>query len=358
MLFLYIYKQIKGVIMPAISVVIPIYDVEPYVQQCLQSIVTQTFQDIEVLCINDCSIDGSMQIVKEYAKKDNRIKIIDFKINKGPGAARNVGAQVATGKYLACVDPDDYIEPDMLKLSYNKLEETCFDSVWVNMKIFDDNKQYFLEDNYLRKCTEGVINITPENISHFPVNSWNKLYRLDFIKDHNILWSEGLLYEDVEFYYLFYTKSKTLYFIDSPLYIYRVRSNSILHNDKTGKLNKREDIFKVAKNIYIYLEKEKIFDKYKNSFIELVVQSIERSYDIKAVTCAIINLLKTINFPGNFKKNDYYDFLKYFIKYAKSSPSKKFFYKCYYIFILFLTKVIPNAKYRRKYTSKYKAYIF
>jgi glycosyltransferase involved in cell wall biosynthesis len=346
---------------PAISVVIPIYNVEPYIRQCLESIVTQTFQDIEVLCINDCGIDNSMQIVREYAKKDNRIRIIDFKINKGLGAARNAGVQAATGKYLACVDSDDYIKPDMLKLSYNKLEETGFDSVWVNMKIFDDNKQRFLKDNYHHKYSEGIINITPENISHFPVNSWNKLYRLDFIRDRNILWPNGLLYEDVEFYYRFYTKSKTLYFIDSPLYIYRIGSNSILYNNKIGKLNRREDIFKVAKNIYVYLNEEKMFDKYKDSFVELVVQSIERSYDVKTITCAVINLLETINFPDNFKKNDYndyYDFLEYFIKYAKSSTIKKFFYKYYYIFILFLTKIIPNAKYRRKYRSKYKSYVF
>ncbi|GHT70837.1 glycosyl transferase [Endomicrobiia bacterium] len=344
--------------MPTISVIIPIYNVESYIQQCLESVLAQTFQNIEILCVNDCGTDNSMQIVKKYAQKDNRIKIVDLEINKGLGAARNAGLKIAGGKYIACIDSDDYVEPDMFKLSCNKLEETGFDSVWVNMKIFDDNKQYFLKDNYLSKHSEGIINITSENINHFPVNAWNKLYNLDFVKAHNVLWSDGLFYEDMEFYYRFYTKSKTLYFIDQPLYIYRVRDNSILHNDKTGKSNKREDIFKVAKNIYIYLNEEKIFDKYKNSFIEMIIQSIERSHNTEAITPAVINLLKTINFPSNFEKNDCYDFLEYFIKYSKSSNLKKFFYKCYYIFVLFLTKIIPNAKYRRKYRSKYKPYVF
>jgi hypothetical protein len=90
----------------------------------------------------------------------------------------------------------------------------------------------------------------------------------------------------------------------------------------------------------------------------MITQSIERSYNINSVIPAVVNLLKTINFPDNFEKNDYYDFLEYFIKYSKSSNFKKFFYKCYYIFILFLTKIIPIAKYRKKYRLKYKKYVF
>ncbi|GHT39996.1 hypothetical protein AGMMS49921_00530 [Endomicrobiia bacterium] len=105
--------------------------------------------------------------------------------------------------------------------------------------------------------------------------------------------------------------------------------------------------------------KKKIFDKYKNSSIEMIMQSIERSHNTEAVTPAVISLLKTINFPTvTLKKNDCYDFLEYFIKYSKSSNLEKFFYKYYYIFMLFLTKIIPNAKYRRKYRSKYKPYGF
>ncbi|GHT39998.1 hypothetical protein AGMMS49921_00540 [Endomicrobiia bacterium] len=129
--------------MPTISDIIPIYNVESYIQQCLESVLAQTFQDIEILCVNDCGTDNSMQIVKKYAQKDSRIHIVHLEINKGLGAARNTGLKMAGGKYIACIDSDDYVEPDMFKLSCNKLDETGFDSVWVNMKILTIKNNIF-----------------------------------------------------------------------------------------------------------------------------------------------------------------------------------------------------------------------
>jgi glycosyltransferase involved in cell wall biosynthesis len=297
-----------------------------------------------------------MQIVKYYAAKDSRIEIINFQTNKGIGIARNAGLKVATGKYVVCVDPDDYIESNMLELAYNKLEETGFDSVWINMRLFSNSNQCFIKKNYCRKLSEGVVNITPENMNYFPVNAWNKVYRNDFIKKHNVVWSDGLIYEDLEFYYRFYTKSQKIYFIDKALYVYRIRNNSI-SNEKFIEKN-RADIFEAIERIYVYLNDAKIFADYKNTLIGTLVQSIERSYNTNSVISAIVACLKKINFPDSYEKSDNYDFLKYFITYSRSSQLIRLFYKYHYLLIFWLVKVIPNKKYRIRFRNKYRKYVF
>ena len=103
--------------MPAISVIVPIYNVEPYLSQCLDSIISQTLADIEIICVNDGSTDNSLQILQKYAAQDNRIKIIN-QPNQGLSAARNSGIDVATGEFIGFVDSDDYIAPDFYETLY------------------------------------------------------------------------------------------------------------------------------------------------------------------------------------------------------------------------------------------------
>ena len=104
--------------MPKISVIIPVYNVEKYLSRCLDSVCSQTFNDIEIICINDCSPDNSAEILQEYAEKDKRIRIINKEKNGGLSAARNSGFAVATGEYIYFLDSDDWIELDFLEKMY------------------------------------------------------------------------------------------------------------------------------------------------------------------------------------------------------------------------------------------------
>ena len=106
--------------MPKISVIIPVYNVEKYLPKCLDSLINQTLSDIEIICINDCSTDNSLEILEEYASKDERIKIIDLKENQGAAAARNKGLEIAKGEYLGFVDPDDYVDLNFYEELYKK----------------------------------------------------------------------------------------------------------------------------------------------------------------------------------------------------------------------------------------------
>ena len=114
--------------MPLVSVIIPVYNVEEYLRQCLDSVREQTLSDIEIICVNDSSTDGSLSILEEYAKKDPRIQVVT-QPNGGAGAARNKGLSMAAGKYLSFLDSDDFFEPDMLELAYKKAEEDKADFV-------------------------------------------------------------------------------------------------------------------------------------------------------------------------------------------------------------------------------------
>ncbi len=106
--------------MPKVSVIIPVYNTEKYLRKCLDSVCNQTLSDIEIICVNDCSTDNSFEILKEYASKDDRIKLIDFKENKGAAVARNTGIDEAKGEYIGFVDSDDFIDLDFYEKLYKE----------------------------------------------------------------------------------------------------------------------------------------------------------------------------------------------------------------------------------------------
>jgi glycosyltransferase involved in cell wall biosynthesis len=263
--------------MPEISVIIPVYNVEKYIAKCLESVLAQSLSDIEIFCIDDCATDNSAAIAEEYAKKDSRIKIIRHKINKGLGAARNTGLEYACGKYVYFLDSDDYIDGIMLEKAHARLEESGCDSVWMlSRSYFEDEKIYVIE-NYLKNlagCPEGIIEINAGNISDFPGYILNKVYSLDFIKKNNLLFPEGLLYEDAEFYFKFYTKSSKVFFMREVLCTYVRRQNSITFNTEQG-LAKREDICQIAYNIYLYLRENGLFEKYQAVLADFILRTLK-----------------------------------------------------------------------------------
>lgn len=113
--------------MPKVSVIIPVYNTEKYLRKCLDSVCNQTLSDIEIICVNDCSPDNSLEILNEYAQKDNRIKVINFEENKGVSIARNTGIDSATGEFIGFVDADDFVDLDFYEKLYNKATETGAD---------------------------------------------------------------------------------------------------------------------------------------------------------------------------------------------------------------------------------------
>ena len=181
---LMLYKKKFSAMGKKVSVIIPVYNAAQYLERCLDSVINQTLKDIEIICINDCSTDNSLEILEEYASKDNRIKIIDFKENKGVAAARNAGINEAQGEYIGFVDPDDYIDSDFYAQLYKKAYETKADIVKGN----DINVVY---------C-DGTKKMLPQNesIKEHKINFWvqftTAIFKKDFLIKNNIEFPEEM----------------------------------------------------------------------------------------------------------------------------------------------------------------------
>lgn len=216
--------------MAQITVILPVYNVEKYLKQCLDSIVNQTFKDFECLCVNDGSTDNSLSILQEYAQKDKRFKIITQK-NGGTSVARNTGIKHTNTKYLTFIDSDDWITENYLEILYNKIEETNADIVRASYKF------YFEEDNSYKSAKIREIHKinTNSNIERLYKGYagafvWAKLYKTTLLKDNNILFYEGFTAEDCPFSSLVYLYSKKITFISDELLFYRKYNLSMTAN--------------------------------------------------------------------------------------------------------------------------------
>ena len=214
--------------MPKISVIIPVYNVEKYLEKCLDSVINQTFKDIEIICVNDGSKDKSEEILKRYSTLDSRIRIINQQ-NQGLSAARNTGIEHAEGEYISFIDSDDYIDDTLYETLINHLpvDMICFNAqafgnVHIDNKL---NKNLICRQNGLQKVTDKLIFKTN-------VYAWNKLFKTEIIKKYDIKFPAGLYFEDFVFLWDYMTHIKNAYYLcdNKKYYFYRQRSSSIMNN--------------------------------------------------------------------------------------------------------------------------------
>ena len=137
-----------------VSVIIPVYNVEQYLRQCLDSVINQTFKDIEIIIVNDCSPDNSLQIIKQYQQKDSRIVLVDLPENTGVGNARNEGIKLAKGKYITFIDPDDWAAKNFIDVLYNSIEKYNTDFVSVS---YVKMSNYKVASKKLKSNLYGVV---------------------------------------------------------------------------------------------------------------------------------------------------------------------------------------------------------
>ena len=237
--------------MPKVSIIVPVYNVEKYVDKCLLSLINQTLKDIEIIVVNDGSTDNSKNIINEYVSNfPGLIKSYD-KENGGLSDARNYGMQFASGDYIAFLDSDDYVELDMYEKMYNKAIEENSDMVecdfiweYPNKKVIDTGIIY---DN------------KKDMITYARVVAWNKLIRREIIEKANVIYPKGLRYEDIEFFYKMVPYYNKVSFIKEPLvhYIQRESSISNVQNERT------KEIFDVLDNSIYYYKEKNLFDEYK-----------------------------------------------------------------------------------------------
>ena len=202
-----------------ISVIIPVYNVAPYLSRCLESLINQTLKDIEIICIEDCSTDNSLTILHNYEKQDSRIKVIAFDTKQNAAIARNTGLEIAQGEYLGFVDSDDFVDLDFYEKLYHKAIETGADIVKGSTLIVDlkgDEKKSALNNNI------------PENKMSFLGEWWSAIYRRDMILKNGIHFpAECPKAQDSVFLTRCLLKAHRIELLDNCFYHYIRRENSL-----------------------------------------------------------------------------------------------------------------------------------
>lgn len=336
--------------MPKVSILVPIYNVEKYLRQCLDSIVKQTLQDIEIICINDGSTDSSLNIIEEFADKDERITIINKK-NSGYGASMNMGLEAATGEYIGIIESDDFAK------------ETMFEDLYALAKEYDcdvvksDYYSYFTEGCKTEKAKiisleyAHKVTTTQEHPSILRIKPtiWSAIYKSDFLKENDIKFLEtpGASYQDTSFAFKTSALAKKMYLTTESYVSYRQDNENSSVNSKgkvymvcaeweeiTKFLNSRPKLkeilnsTKLIKEFNTYLwNLERIDRKFWKEFIDEFAKIFKRYYDAGELDKTFYKkhskkrILMLIN-----NRNDFYNYIeKYIEKKMRRENRRKYF---------------------------------
>lgn len=286
--------------MPKVSVIVPIYNVEKYLEKCINSLLSQTLEDIQIILVNDGSKDNSGNIAKEYEKNNKDRVIYVEKENGGLSDARNYGLKYATGDFIAFLDSDDYIEKNAYEEMYNKAIEENADYVECDF-IWEFPNKIRVDKQYPYKNKK-------EMLSFVRVVAWNKLIKRQLITDNNLEFPKGLRYEDIEFTYKLIPFVNKFAYVDKPFIHYVQREGSIanVQNERTA------EIFTVLDNVIEFYKKNNIYEEYRdeleyNYARYLLCSSLKRMCKIKDKTIRKRLLTESwkrlnSNFP-NWKEN-------------------------------------------------------
>ena len=268
---------------PLVSVIVPVYNVEDYLDDCLTSLINQTFKDIEIICVNDGSTDNSLNMLNEYASKDDRIKVFS-KENSGPGPTRNYGLDQACGEYVLFLDSDDWLDLDAIKILYEKSKADDLDLLIFLAENFDDNQNKFYEEDYYNNVHipdtfyNEVFNHKDlgKYLFSVAVVPYNKLYRRSVIEKYKIRFPENVLFEDNPFHYEVLLGSRKMSIIKEHFVLRRRRENSI-----TSDIDEKFwDVIPVSNMVLDVFKKYGLFDEYLTQVLNFKLRYIMMWYGL------------------------------------------------------------------------------
>lgn len=242
---------------PLVSILVPCCNVEKYLHQCMDSILCQTYGNIEIICLNDGSKDNTLGILREYESKDERVKVID-KPNSGYGSTMNLGIDKAEGKYIAIIESDDYIEPAMMETLVNAAERENLD---LARCLYIERNEVTGKDKIVHHSFKELYNTTVKPLEHQEIfflapSIWVGLYNREFLNRNSIRFLEtpGASYQDTSFAFKVYAAAERVMFIPEVLHNYRINSNSSVNSP--GKMyyvcTEDEEIRRYAREIGVY----------------------------------------------------------------------------------------------------------
>ncbi len=278
-----VLKELDLLIKPIISVIIPVYNAEPFLEDAIKSILNQSFRNIELVCVNDGSTDNSLKILKSFQEKDWRVKIFD-KENGGCGSARNMSLNNAKGDYIYFFDPDDYVLPNAFEELYDNSIKNDSDLVMFKIARFRDgepvnyNEPGFDFENIFGNVDFNDFTFNYKDIKEHVLNSsfapWSKFYKKSFLdKYDDFRFDLNVAFDDVPFHVKSLLRASRISFIPDYFYYYRLSNPNSVNNTKSNQI----DIFKICDLVEDFLKKENYFDDFKKEFFEFKITQI-RNY--------------------------------------------------------------------------------
>ena len=309
-----------------VSVIIPCYNAEAFLDRCLGNLLDTDFNDIEIICVNDGSKDNTLKVLKGYAKKHKNIVIIDQK-NQGQAVGRNNAVEKATGEYLCFVDSDDFTDPSMMQKMYEVAKKEKSEYVYC------DYYEYYGKDN-LKLVKNYIVDEPRKNALLANFAPWGKIYKTSFFKKHGFKFLPGKLFEDIAVVPIIASLAKNPVYLPEPLYYYNMENDSSIRRKTYNK--KLEDIIYVADFLYEELKSHKLLEKYHDELEYMYLDSILKGGVLRFAAfeegLEFIPVLreKVLNYFPNILKNKYSKKNSLYIKlltYLSVKSSPKFLYK-------------------------------
>ncbi len=239
--------------MPKVSVIVPVYNTEKYLEKCLNSLVNQTLKDIEIIIINDGSTDNSVKIINEYKEEYPQIIQVISKKNEGQAIARNIGIEKATGEYVGFLDSDDYAEISMYETLYESAVSQNVDMVLCAYYLVSEEKSKVI--SFAEKRKEELL-IDPK------AAPWNKLYKTELVKESGVRFHPGLIYEDTAFYANMIPHLKNYRVVNTPLLYHLDFRNGA--TTCVASLERFTQMFPIMDGILDYYKTNNFFELYKD----------------------------------------------------------------------------------------------
>lgn len=291
--------------MPKVSIIIPIYNSEQFLDRCILSLINQTLNDIEIILVNDASPDNSMEIVKKYAAQDSRIVIINSKVNIV--ASRNLGIKVAKANYLGFVDADDWVEPTMYEELYNATQKETIDVVAADVNHCFSSGRKEVEINISKEVFQNS-NQVKSYVAQYGGRLFANIWKRDLITD-DMLFLEHCLYCD-SIVFAWYMKASSFAKVEKPLYNYYINDMSVTHLKNSERFFDR---LWGAKDMFDRCKKCGLYDNYKDeidfAFYRLYYRNtlyLIPNYFTYVPSKRIIEMKTTFNSLVELKSNKYY----------------------------------------------------
>jgi len=305
-----------------LSVIVPIFNSEKTLMRCLQSILSQTYRDLEVICVNDGSTDASRSIVVDQMKSDARIKLVD-KANGGLSSARNAGLNVATGECVAFVDSDDYIATDMYEKMLSVLDADGVDLVGCGAEIHYEAWEWLKESDsqYYEVRLGRRVPVANDVFSKMDVSAWNKIFKKGILDRYEIRFPEGMWYEDAAFIWSYLPMCERISFVKDRLYHYFRYPSSIMGLTFSKKTTKVLDHLRIADWVIDFLARNHKLNQYADAFSAFLFSSLNfssRHLSLQRKYLAYIELSRVLRhlqragfvFSKNSKEGRFFIFVK------------------------------------------------